>query len=187
MAQEHAMEDPSKSLQALLEENALLKRRIEELEKSGFEHKPVDDALRASEDRYRDLVENSIDLICTHDLNGRLLSLNETAVKLFGYPRERMLRMNIQDVLTPEMRDRFDAYREEINTKGRAQGVMKIQTAAGEIRYWEYRNTLRADHPDGPVVRGMARDITDRRRMEKNCGTAKRNIVCCLRAPRRGL
>jgi PAS domain S-box-containing protein len=167
MAQEHAMEDPSKSLQALLEENALLKRRIEELEKSGFEHKPVDDALRASEDRYRDLVENSIDLICTHDLNGRLLSLNETAVKLFGYPRERMLRMNIQDVLTPEMRDRFDAYREEINTKGRAQGVMKIQTAAGEIRYWEYRNTLRADHPDGPVVRGMARDITDRRRMEK--------------------
>ena len=33
-------------------------------------------ALRESEDRYRDLVEHSEDLVCTHDLNGGLLSVN---------------------------------------------------------------------------------------------------------------
>ena len=33
-------------------------------------------ALRESEDRYRDLVEHSQDLICTHDLEGRVLSAN---------------------------------------------------------------------------------------------------------------
>ena len=34
-------------------------------------------ALRESEDRYRDLVENINDLICTHDLHGNLLFVNQ--------------------------------------------------------------------------------------------------------------
>ena len=34
-----------------------------------------EECLRESEDRYRDLVEHSEDLLCTHDLNGMLLSV----------------------------------------------------------------------------------------------------------------
>jgi PAS domain S-box-containing protein len=167
MTEGNQMKDPYSSIQELREENALLKQRIQELEKTDSERKKAEEILRASEDHYRDLVENSLDLICTHDLNGQLLSFNETAVRLSGYPRELLLKMNLREGLMPEMRNRSDAYLDEIKKKGRAQGIMKIQTAAGEIRYWEYQNTLRADHPDGPVVRGMARDITERRRMEK--------------------
>ncbi|MEK7374962.1 MAG: PAS domain S-box protein, partial [Thermodesulfobacteriota bacterium] len=129
--------------------------------------KRAEEALRASEDRYRDLVENSQDLICTHDLKGNLLSVNEAASRLTGYSRERLLQMNMSELLAPEVRERFDAYLTEIKMKGQANGILKIQTAAGEIRYWEYHNTLRTGEPAAPIVRGMAYDITARKRAEE--------------------
>ncbi|MFA5182089.1 MAG: PAS domain S-box protein [Syntrophales bacterium] len=133
-------------------------------------------ALRTSEDRYRDLVENSRDLICTHDLKGQLLSINEAAVRLTGFPRETLLQMNLIDGLAPEVRERLQNYLREIQAQGRAEGVMKIRTAGGDILYWEYRNTLRTDDPAGPIVRGMARDITERWRAEKALRTSEDNF-----------
>ena len=40
---------------------------------------------------------------------------------------------------------------------------MKIRTATGEIRLWEYYNTLRTQGVERPIVRGMAHDATERR------------------------
>jgi PAS domain S-box-containing protein len=68
-------------------------------------------ALRISEDRYRDIVENSLDLICTHDLKGRILSANPAATKALGYdPDEYIGNKRITDILAPEFRDQFDEY-----------------------------------------------------------------------------
>ncbi|HTT22257.1 MAG TPA: PAS domain S-box protein [Candidatus Sulfotelmatobacter sp.] len=55
------------------------------------EQKKAEDALRESEDRYRDLVEHGEDLICTHDLKGRLLSVNPAAGSSLGYEIDELL------------------------------------------------------------------------------------------------
>jgi len=124
-------------------------------------------ALREREDRYRDLVESSQDLICTHDLDGRLLSVNPTVSRVLGYSREALLEMNLGDLLTPKSRESFPAYLAEIRDWGSAQGVMALQTSRGEVRYWEFRNTLRDADVATPIVRGMAQDITERKLAER--------------------
>ena len=130
------------------------------------ERKQAEESLRASEEKYRDLVENSQDLICTHDLQGKLTFVNEAAANLSGYSNESLLQMNLRDLLAPEVRGLFEMYLTEIQKNGRAHGIMQTKTASGEIRYWEFKNTLEANGPVAPFVHGMARDITDRRHAE---------------------
>ena len=130
------------------------------------ERKRAEEALQESEERYRDLVENSQDLIYTHDLEGNLLSVNEALVRLLGYSRESLLHMNLSDFLIPELRDQLGAYLKEIQSQGQASGIMRLQTATGETRYWEYNNTLRTEGVAIPIARGMAHDVTERRLAE---------------------
>jgi PAS domain S-box-containing protein len=130
------------------------------------ERKRTEEKLRESEDRYRDLVENSNDLICTHDLEGKLLSVNEAAVRLTGYSRAALLQMNMADLLTPQTRRLFGVYLKKMRTTRQVRGLMQIQTASGETRIWEYDNTLRVEGMAVPLVRGMAHDITERKLAE---------------------
>jgi PAS domain S-box-containing protein len=123
--------------------------------------------LSESEDSYRDLVENSQDLICTHDLEGKILLMNATAVRLTGYSLKDLLGMNMADLLIPEVRHLFKAYLAEIQAKGWSRGTMRIQTACGEPRYWEYFNTLRTKGVKVPIVRALGHDITERERAEE--------------------
>lgn len=131
------------------------------------ESKKAEDALRISEDRYRDLVDNSHELMCTHDLEGRVLSVNPWAVRVLGYPAESIVGMNIRDGLLPEYREQFEEYLHTVKTEGSARGVMKVRTATGEVRLWEYYNTLRTEGVETPIVRGMAHDATERRQAMK--------------------
>jgi PAS domain S-box-containing protein len=124
-------------------------------------------ALRESEDRYRDLVEHSTDLICTHSLEGRLLSVNELPVKLLGYSLEEMLDKPMRDFLLPEARTQFDESLLRIQKEGFVKGWMVVLTKSGERRIWEYCNTLRTEGVTTPIVRGVAHDVTEQKRLER--------------------
>ncbi len=123
--------------------------------------------LRESEDRYRDLVENSTDLICTYNLQGNLLSVNEQPVKLLGYSREELLATPMRNLLLPEARAQFDESLVNIQRDGFVKGLMVVLTKTGERRIWEYHNTLRTEGVAVPIVRGIAHDVTDQKHLER--------------------
>jgi PAS domain S-box-containing protein len=140
--------------------NAALQAEIDE-------RRRVERALRESEDRYRDLVEHSEDLICTHDLSGRLLSANSGLARILGYTADEFLRLNVRDLVRPEDSGKFDEYLATVRRDGVAKGRMSVLTRNGARRVWEYHSSLRTDGVQTPIVRGVAHDITDRFLAEK--------------------
>ncbi len=129
------------------------------------------------EDWYRDLVEHSHDLLCTHDLEGRLLSLNPAPARLLGYNVEELLRIPMRELLPPEFRSEFDDYLREIAQTGESSGILCVLTRTGERRLWEYHNTLRREGVSSPVVRGIAHDVTEQKRIEKLLREAGENLL----------
>ncbi len=122
--------------------------------------------LHESKSRYRDLVDSTQALMCTHDLDGKLLSVNPWAARVLGCETKDLIGRNIREVLTEEARLAFPRYLRRIRQRGAAEGLMYVKTSSGETRIWEYHNILRTQHAAPPVVQGTAFDITERRQAE---------------------
>jgi PAS domain S-box-containing protein len=129
--------------------------------------KRAEEALRESEERYRDLVDNSEVLIGTHDVSGQVLSVNRAVAEVSGFSSaDQLLGRNVADFLSPNVHHLFASYLQEVLTKGRARGLMKVRTRSGEEKIVEYDNSLRREGRGKPVVRCIGRDVTEQRRAE---------------------
>jgi two-component system cell cycle sensor histidine kinase/response regulator CckA len=102
------------------------------------------------------------DMVCTHDVEGRILSANVAACQALGFSAEELCRMSIRDLLPVDDGAGFDDYMQTVVRDGAAVGLMKIATPGGRCRIWEYHNTLETNQDSAPFVRGVARDVTDR-------------------------
>jgi two-component system, cell cycle sensor histidine kinase and response regulator CckA len=141
------------------------------------ERKKAENALRVSEDLFRDLMEHSHALICIHDLQGVILTTNAAAERNLGYETTAEFSRHvkrIQDFLTPGTEEGFERYLVAIAQTGVASGMMSVTTRTGDRRYWEYRNTMRTEGVEKPVVRGVAIDVTDRIVAERSLRDAQR-------------
>lgn len=128
----------------------------------------AEERLAESEARYRDLVEHSHDLICSHDLDGQIVSANAAAARTLGIPIEELQTLNIRELLAPGVSAAgFDRYLETLSRQGVAEGKMKVLSRDGRIRIWEYRNTVMTIGLAAPLVRGFARDVTDREEAQR--------------------
>ena len=118
-------------------------------------------ALRDNEELYRDLVEHSLDLICTHDLSGVLLTVNLAAARSLGYEPGELVNRSLRELLSPNVHAELDAYLNTLRERSSATGFIDLWTKSGETRIWKYTSTLRTDGVQVPFVRAMANDLTD--------------------------
>ena len=142
------------------------------------EHKAAEEALRASEQRYRDVVEDQTEFICRFLPDGRLTFINEAYCSYFGLNREECFGRRHSVILPPEdikkMKDHLAALTVEHPV---ALITHRIVLQSGEIRWhrWSDRaifNTL------GDVIeyQSVGRDITSQKKIETQLKNYKETL-----------
>lgn len=128
------------------------------------ERKRAAEALRQSEERYRDLVENAHDIIYSHDLEGNYTSVNRAGEQITGYTHAESMAMNMRDTVAPEYTGRIrEMMRRKLEGDEATSYEMEILAKNGRRIAVEVNTKLM--YQDGvPVgVQGIARDITERK------------------------
>ena len=130
--------------------------------------------LRESEARYRQLVEGSLGMVCTHDLRGNLLTINHHGADTLGRTVDEMVGHNLSEFIMPDRKAAMPAYLTKIIDTGEAQGLLHLEHADGELRVVAYRNKLIVV-PDRPsYVLGFGVDISEQVRAEGRLRTLTR-------------
>jgi PAS domain S-box-containing protein len=125
----------------------------------------AEEALRESEERYRELVENANDIVYMLDFDGRITSINKAAEMILGYSQSELLQMNITEVLSLDSL----VVGEQMLTSGhqRTNYEVDVITKAGRVLTLETSNKLIARGNQADGIQGIARDISIRRRTEE--------------------
>jgi len=133
--------------------------------------------LAASEERLRIFFENSQGLMCTHDLEGKFLSVNTAGAGILGYTPQEILGFTLFDIIPPERHPFLKAYLQQIKETGRSTGQMVTKHKNGSIRIWMFNNVLENSRgTENSYVIGNAIDITQRQFLENDLQRTKKML-----------
>lgn len=126
--------------------------------------KQAEEALRESEERYRELVENANDIVYTLDLEGNITSVNPAAERVTGYTREEALTLNITQVMSPDDFVLACQMLQAKKTDGQPT-TYALEIYAKDGHKVALELSTRLVYRDGKLVgsQGIARDITERK------------------------
>ena len=137
----------------------------------------AEEALKASEERFRELFENANDVIFLHDLKGKLLAINRAAEYLTGYARAEVLGHSFDQLVAPEARHQtHDSIRAHLGGSPTQHFELPIVSKYGNRRFLEVSTRIlyRRGHP--VAVQGIGRDITDRKQAQQRLEESAREL-----------
>jgi diguanylate cyclase (GGDEF)-like protein/PAS domain S-box-containing protein len=128
----------------------------------------AEESLRQSEAALRDLFENANDLIYTTDLEGNFTSLNKIGEIITGYTQEEARRLNFKEVVAPEYVNVVcELLGRKLNGEVPTSYQIEIVKKDGSRVALEISSRLVFGAGEKVGFQGIARDISMRRRLEK--------------------
>ena len=131
--------------------------------------KKAEDALRASEARYRAIVEDQAELVCRFLPDGTLSFANEAFCRYFGQTRQQVLGSSIKDFIPNQ---EIEPFCNRLVSESQTQPVvafdLQVMTEDGTTHWQHWTNRAIVNH-EGTLVeyQAVGRDITERKRMEE--------------------
>ncbi len=134
------------------------------------ERKEMEMALRASEEKYRGIIESIVDGYYEIDLGGTFTFANDVICEHLGYTREELMHISQNDLQSPEKAEQTSAFYAEVYAAGKQSRSLEyeVRRKDGTTGIYEVSATLMR-HPDGTPIgyRGISRDITERKKAEE--------------------
>jgi len=140
------------------------------------EKKKAEEALRESEEKYRELLNGMNDTAWVIDLDGNIIDVNDSAVEVMGYSREELLSIGLTGI---------DSNLDPEEIKGLAKGMPadKIQvfetvhtTKDGKKIPVEISSSL-VTYRGKQAILSIARDITERKKAEEKLDGMMNELV----------
>ena len=133
------------------------------------ERRRAEEAMRQSEQKYRELFENANDMIFILDFAGQILSCNAAAARTYGYEPEQMQGLSMANLLDkndlPVVRKLFRKKRGELDVPNPMEFLTHTRT--GEAVWVEVNTRGVKEKGKLIAIHGIARNITERKRMEE--------------------
>ena len=139
------------------------------------ERKRADRELRESEERYRDLFDNASDLVCMAAPDGSLLYVNKAWQQGTGYGEDEIGRMQLLELVHPDCHAYYREVTDRVLEGERLDHVELVFLRKDGTTITVEGNlscTFKDSQPS--VVRGIYRDITERKRVEEQLRRAER-------------
>ena len=122
----------------------------------------AEDALKDSEKKYSSYIEYAPDGVFVTDETGQYMEANRAALIITGYPKEEILHMSFEQLLTDDFKsDGHDLYVHLIST-GSANGTYLCKHKNGEERWWSFDAVMLKENR----FLFFVRDITDMKNAE---------------------
>ncbi|MCX8153854.1 MAG: PAS domain S-box protein [Candidatus Bathyarchaeota archaeon] len=122
--------------------------------------------IRESEEKYRELINKMNDTVWVIGLDGKFIDVNDAAVRVLGYSRDELLRMGPADIDTSLSEAQILALIRSMPADHIKVFETTHRTKDGKIIPVEISSSL-ITYQGKQAVLSIARDITDRKKMEE--------------------
>lgn len=126
-----------------------------------------EEELKASEEKYRLLVENQTDLVVKVDLEGRFLFVSESYCKTFGKSQEELLNNKFLPLVHPDDRESTLKEMKKLYSHPYSCYIEQRALTANGWRWLNWVDTMVFDEKGNPTaIIGVGRDITEKKLAE---------------------
>jgi PAS domain S-box-containing protein len=149
-------------------------REVQAIGRDISERKRAEEALRESEERYREIVESQTELVSRYTLDAKLTFINQAFCRYFATEREQLIGRRLTELLPPQTRAKiFEGIARLRSEKQAFVWEHAFTSADGATRWLQWTNYPASAGERITEIQAVARDITDRKRAEE----ATRNLA----------